>query len=280
MPGTDITTLMTGLARLALEAGEAILRHADASAVLKPDGSPVTAADAAAEAVILAGLARLCPALPVVAEEDSATNGLRAAAATFLLVDPLDGTRDFLNRLPEYTVNIALIEQGAPVAGVVYAPALGCLWLGGPAGAAMADLSPAPSFDAAHLRPIRCRPAPTAGLAALVSRSHNTPQTVAELACWPVIERKVAGSSLKFCQIAQGEGDLYPRLGPTMEWDTAAGDAVLRAAGGLTVTLAGAPLTYGRHADGYRNPHFIAFGDPALVPALHRRNAGPHAADH
>jgi 3'(2'), 5'-bisphosphate nucleotidase len=182
----------------------------------------------------------------------------------FFLVDPLDGTREFIARNGEFTVNVALIDAGVPIAGAVYAPAIGKLWFGGtsaflcevPVGEAL----PEPSA----WRPISARAAP-AKLAALASRSHADPATEAFLSQLPIGERKSAGSSLKFCVIAEGAADVYPRFAPTMEWDTAAGDAVLRAAGGIVLAMDGAPLAYGKYAAALRNGGFVAWGDPALA---------------
>ncbi|MDE2577484.1 MAG: 3'(2'),5'-bisphosphate nucleotidase CysQ [Hyphomicrobiales bacterium] len=254
-------SLTETFARLALAAGAVVMRIYGEGAQVraKPDLSPVCDADEGAEAVIVEGLARAAPHLPIVAEEAVARSGAPAAVARFALVDPLDGTREFIARNGEFTVNIALIEGGAPVAGVVYAPALGALWLGDATGAfacsvaAGADL-PTPG----QRRAIHVRPAPREGAVALCSRSHGDAQTEAYLRDQHIVARRIAGSSVKFCLIAQGDADLYPRFSPTMEWDTAAGDAVLRAAGGMVATLDGAPLTYGK--SGFRNSAFVARG--------------------
>jgi 3'(2'),5'-bisphosphate nucleotidase len=250
-----------------LEAGAVVLEvyRGGFTAEQKADGSPVTEADRRAEAIILKGLARIAPGVPVVAEEEASAGRAPAVGADFFLVDPLDGTKEFL-RGPEsqgeFTVNIALVRQGAPIAGVVYAPARGRLWLGGPDGAAAADV--AGDGRLGPLASIRVRRAPEAGITAVASRSHRDPETDDYLALYPIADLRPAGSSLKFCVVAEGGADLYPRLGPTMEWDTAAGDAVLRAAGGRTVTLEGAPLRYGDVNDmprPFENPSFVALGD-------------------
>lgn len=264
--------LLDALAALALEAGRAILdvRAAGAEAEWKADGSPVTEADARAEAIILAGLERAAPGVPVVAEESVAAGRVPAAARQFFLVDPLDGTKEFLragdDNRGEFTVNIALVRDGAPIAGVVHAPAIDRLWAAGPGGAWAADVDADGRLGAPA--PIAVRPRATDRCVAVASRSHRTPETDAYLALYPVTDFRSAGSSLKFCLVAEGAADLYPRLGRTMEWDTAAGDAVLRAAGGLTTTLDGAPLVYGKRdqaddAD-FANPHFVARGDLEL----------------
>ncbi|MEI9905133.1 MAG: 3'(2'),5'-bisphosphate nucleotidase CysQ [Asticcacaulis sp.] len=250
-----------------LRAGVEILRiYAGNIAVTqKGDSSPVTEADARAEAIILAGLKEIAPDIPVVAEEEAAAGRIPATARQFFLVDPLDGTKEFISKNGEFTVNIALIEDGMPVLGAVYAPALGHLYWGGPDGAFMADIKD--SFPGLA-RPIHVRAIPAHGLTAVGSRSHGGPETEAYLKAFTVAGFEPAGSSLKFCLIARGDADIYPRMGRTMEWDTAAGDAVLRAAGGRVETLDGHPLAYGKRDQpgdtDFANPHFVAFGDPAL----------------
>ncbi len=226
----------------------------------KGDGSPVTVADQRAEAIVCAKLAHAVPPTPVIAEESTSSGKPAAVADRFLLVDPLDGTKEFVARNGEFTINVALIEKGRPIAGAVYAPALGRLWFGGEhAFVCEATLGGSfPSRDA--WRPIKARRAPKA-LAVLASRSHGDSQTEAFLGRLPVGERQTKGSSLKFCAIAEGLADVYPRFGPTMEWDTAAGDAVLRAAGGVVLDPSGTPLAYGKTADHLRNGAFVAWGD-------------------
>ena len=269
-PGDDLNDVAREFARIALAASAPVLRHyaQGATARLKLDQSPVTAADEEAEAMIMEALARTFPGVPVVAEEACARNGIpHLALPEAIFVDPLDGTREFLAHNGEFTINIGLVRHGNPVAGVVYAPAFGRLWWGG-AKAFAAHLrhdQPLPPPDACH--PLHTRP-PAAPLTVLESRSHQTPQAKAALASLaPVIARPM-GSSIKFCLIASGEADVCLRFGPTMEWDTAAGDAILRAAGGLTVTADGAPLTYGKVTEGLRNRGFIAWGDPAAMRDL------------
>ena len=254
------------LARAALEAGPAVMEEyaRGSGARTKADGSPVTLADERAEAIIRARLNALAPQTPIVAEEAAAAGAPLEIGARFFLVDPLDGTKEFISRNGEFTINIALIEAGAPVAGAVYAPAQNRLWFGG----ATAFVCEAPVGGelpgAAVWRQLRTRAAPV-GLVALASRSHGDPQTEAFLARLPIAERKSAGSSLKFCVIAEGGADVYPRFAPTMEWDTAAGDAVLRAAGGMVLHAGGAPLAYGKIGSGLRNGGFVAFGDLSLA---------------
>jgi len=253
--------LLQSLIYTAQRAGGAIMSvYATNFAVQdKADASPVTAADEAAEKIILADLAVIAPEVPVVAEESVAAGKVPVIAERFFLVDPLDGTREFISRRDEFTVNVALIEQGEPVLGVVFAPARRELYWGdvrqGKAGHIDADPDGTmPSMGTA----IRARAVPAAGLTAVASRSHRTPETDTFLANYPVAEFRSIGSSLKFCLVAIGEADLYPRLGPTMEWDTAAGHAVLSAAGGVVTTLEGEPFRYGK--PGFRNGNFVAWG--------------------
>lgn len=249
--------LRSAIRVLAIEAGRAILQIYGGdilAATIKDDGSPVTAADAAAEVIILKGLRDLTPDIPVIAEEaHSAGCCPTSGGDRFWLVDPLDGTREFLNRSGEFTVNIALVEHGRSVLGVVHAPALGRTFCGRVGGGAMLDDSDQPT------RTITARPRPAAGAVVVASRRHGDADRLrAFLADMPVAEEKCVGSSLKFCLIAAGEADIYPRFGRTMEWDTAAGHAVLNAAGGSVEMEDGAPLCYGK--PGFENTDFIAFG--------------------
>lgn len=262
---------------LALHLGE-ICRHAGGlilaavargfNVYRKQDGSSYTDADVEAERYILEALAAHFPGIPVVAEEESAARSETGASISavplppaFFLVDPLDGTRDFAKGGLEYTVNIAAIVDSAPVAGAVYAPADQSLWVGGTRALALKISPQAPKPSAAAFREIRSRIRPADGITALASRRHGDGRTAAFLERLPVRERLSASSSVKFCIIAEGLADIYPRFGPTMEWDTAAGDAVLRAAGGIVVDETGAPLTYGRTHDNHVNGPFIAWGD-------------------
>ncbi len=251
---------------LAVLAGAVIMKIYNGAVIetrLKNDKSPVSDADEQAEALLLAELRRLYPQLPVIAEESAARGETPRHEGAFLLVDPLDGTREFIARRKEFTVNVALVENGAPCAGAIYAPALGELWLGG-AGAFAVSVAPgAPLPPRAEWRPLRTRPRPGGGMTALMSRSHLDDETRDFVARHGIADALQAGSSLKFCRIAEGVADVYPRFGPTMEWDTAAGDAILRAAGGVTVAPGGGPFLYGKTAQGYRNGPFIAWGDPA-----------------
>ena len=254
MTPLDLSALLAAIVPIAEDAGRATLLHyGTTQATAKSDGSPVTAADQAAEDIILPRLRALTPDIPVVSEEE-ASNGLTpdVTGARFWLVDPLDGTKEFISGNGEFTVNIALIENGAPVLGVVVIPARAQTFAG--AGPGTATLT-----DAHGTRPIATRATPEAGLTVVGSRSHGDGPAMDEfLAGRAVATFRAAGSSLKLCLIAAGEADLYPRLGTTMEWDIAAGHAVLAAAGGRITTVQGAPFTYGKPE--YRNPHFAAYG--------------------
>jgi 3'(2'), 5'-bisphosphate nucleotidase len=255
--------LLHGLIALALDAGRVILEFYEGGAkvTLKPDASPVTSADLAAEAIILAGLKSLAPEIPVIAEEAVARGAMPKAARQFFLVDPLDGTKEFISRNGEFTVNIALIEAGQPVAGVVYAPAIGRLFWGeqGKGAAEVVVADPKAQEPPREGRRIAAQLAVTgAPIKVVASRSHRDGETDRFLASLGDCEIVSAGSSVKFCLVASGEAQLYPRFGRTMEWDTAAGHAVLAAAGGTVVTADGAPLLYGKEAEGFANPPFIA----------------------
>ncbi len=249
------------LTAVALQAGRIIMEiyEHNPEARLKDDRTPVTEADTAAEAHILAELARLCPEIPVVSEEAAAEGKIPEVAELFFLVDPLDGTREFLSRNGEFTVNIGLIAEGLAVAGIIYTPASGRMFRGRVGeGAEQAEIMPSGSLGDARWQPIAVRTAEAGRLIAVASRSHRDERTTAYLEEHGVSETKSAGSSLKFCLLAAGEADLYPRMGRTMEWDTAAGQAILSAAGGSVVTEAGDLLTYGKKERGFDNPHFIA----------------------
>jgi 3'(2'), 5'-bisphosphate nucleotidase len=253
----DAERLLPEIVKLAERAAAVILDHyrGDAAVQVKADASPVTAADEAAEAVILAGLAALTPDIPVVAEETVAAGRIpQLGDGPFWLVDPLDGTKEFISKNGEFTVNIALIEGEDPVLGVVLAPALSKVWWGARGHGAMAR----GGEDGARPRRIAVRPWPDQPVA-VASRSHADPHTEAFLDAAGVRERISAGSSLKFCLVAEGKADLYPRFGRTMEWDTAAGHAVLSAAGGRVTTRDGAAFVYRK--PGFENPGFIARSD-------------------
>ena len=234
---------------------------------LKADGSPWSAADVEAENLIIAALAERFPGIAVIAEERA--QGAEPAARKaehFFLVDPLDGTRDFLAGTPDYSVNIALVAGDRPVAAALAAPGLGRVWWAGAAASEAAIVAGRPEAG----RPVHARPAPEAGLVALGSRRHGDPETDACLAALPVRETRQVGSALKFGLIAAGEADIYVRCGPTMEWDTAAGDHIVAAAGGCVVVPGGGPIRYGQHGPDHRNGPFAALGDPALAPRLAR----------
>jgi len=244
------------IADIARAAGEVIMAiYATDFAVRgKSDASPVTEADERAEAVIVHRLRALTPDIPIVAEEAVAAGQVPEVGRRFWLVDPLDGTREFASRNGEFTVNIALIDSGVPVLGVVLAPAIGRLFAGASGHGAVAE-------QAGQRRAIRCRAVPAEGLTVVSSRSHGDAAALdAFLAGRRVAASVNAGSSLKLCLVAAGEADLYPRFGRTMEWDIAAGHAVLLAAGGRVCTLQGEPLRYGK--PGFENPHFVAEGLP------------------
>ncbi|HXK54250.1 MAG TPA: 3'(2'),5'-bisphosphate nucleotidase CysQ [Hyphomicrobiales bacterium] len=259
--------MISDIASAALAAGRAILdiERSGFHIAEKGDRSPVTEADARAEEIILARLRALAPHIEIISEEDSASGLPKSAPQRFFLVDPLDGTREFIAGNGEYTVNIALIENGRPVLGAVLAPASGLLFVGD--GARGAFEASAPDADAeaasrARWRPISARPPRRDGLCALASRSHRDIGTENYLREIAATEITCIGSSLKFCWLASGKADLYPRFGPTMEWDTAAGQAVLEAAGGAVLNIDDTPLRYGKAGQGFRNPPFIARGKP------------------
>jgi 3'(2'),5'-bisphosphate nucleotidase len=262
----DRNELLRGLADAAVAAGAAIMAiyDSDFAVEMKQDASPVTAADAAGEAVILEALAKLAPDIPVVAEVEAAAGRIPDTDGRFFLVDPLDGTKEFISRNGDFTVNIALIEDHAPSLGVVFAPVEGRLYLGdvrtGEAWSAAVD----PLGAIGAWEPLAIRKAPAGGLAAVASRSHNSPATEAYLDQFDIASRVSRGSSLKICMVARGEADLYPRLAPTMEWDIAAGDAVLRAAGGTLSAPDGSPMAYGKPR--FFNPGFVAAGDVRTPP--------------
>jgi 3'(2'), 5'-bisphosphate nucleotidase len=237
---------------------------------IKSDLSPVTAADHAAEAVLLEGLARLLPGLPIISEEAAYRNRPDSIGGDFTLVDPLDGTRELLAGRDEFTVNVGIVRGGCPVLGIIAAPARGLIWRtahGG--GAERIRLHPGAPADAAQdATPIRSRSFQGGGLIGAISRSHLDPQTQALLARLPKVERVASGSAIKLCWVAEGTADLYPRLAPTHEWDVAAGHAIVVAAGGALTTADGNPLSYGRVAQDFIVPGFIAWGDPTAPAKL------------
>jgi len=254
--------LLPGLLQIARRAGEAVMSiyATDAKVRLKDDATPVTEADIVAEDIILAGLEKLAPGVPVVSEESVAAGHVPALQDEFFLVDPLDGTREFLNRNGEFTVNIALIVKTMPALGVVFAPALPRLfWAEGGSGAFEAAPTSASGGIPDGRRLAACA-VPARNLRVVASRSHRDSLTENWIRNCDTGRLVFAGSSLKFCVIAAGEADVYPRFGRTMEWDTAAGHAVLLAAGGKVLIEGKTPLTYGKVEVGFANPAFIASG--------------------
>jgi 3'(2'), 5'-bisphosphate nucleotidase len=255
---TDATEGLLGpLTDIAHRAGQAILAVyvTDFEVERKADRSPLTEADLAAHRCIVDGLGTLTPDIPVLSEESGEIPFTRRRRwPVYWLVDPLDGTREFVKRNGEFTVNIALIQNGRPIIGVVHAPALERTWLGCEGVGAF-------RIGAGNGRErIRTRPAPEGELKVVASRSHASKEVERLLQGLGEYERVPRGSSLKFCVLAEGGADFYPRLGPTSEWDTAAGQAVLEAAGGAVVDLEGRPLRYNRE-ESLLNPHFLAYGD-------------------
>jgi len=252
MPAPSPSLLI--LARMAAAAGAVIMRHyGNCDARAKSDNSPVTDADHEAEALILKELAAAFPGVPVVAEEEVAAGRTAQIEDHFFLVDPLDGTREFLSGNGEFTVNIGEVKGGVPVMGVVHAPAKGRMFLGARNEGAFETTQALALF-----KPIAVRPAPADGIVAVGSRSHNDAATEEFLKQFAVRQFVSAGSSLKFCLVAAGEADLYARAGRTMEWDTAAGHAVLLAAGGTMTRWDRTAFTYGK--PGFENPAFAAKG--------------------
>ena len=255
----NATALGTSLCDIAHRAGREILAvyGGDFAVLDKDDGSPVTEADTRAERVILDGLAQCAPGIAVVAEESVTAGEVPdIAGKPFFLVDPLDGTREFISRNGEFTVNIALVEDGVPTAGVVHLPALDeTFWTAG-------DGTAWRVRGGGAVARIGCR-RPGSRLVAITSRSHRSAETDAWLERFEIAEILSAGSSLKLCRIAEGLADLYPRLGRTMEWDIAAGHAIVKAAGGCVENLDGSPLVYGK--PGFENPHVVARGLPPEV---------------
>ena len=245
--------IVTAVEQAAAAALAVYRRHLDSGCAVrtKGDGSPLTEADLLVDRMLGEALATIAPDIPVVTEERAESHEIDAPR--FFLVDPVDGTKEFIRGTDEWTINVGLIEDGVPTLGVIAAPALGRLFA--------ADAEGAWQERGGRRETLRVRPRPDTAPACVASRSHRTPETDAILDANGAGEIVAAGSSLKFCLVASGEADLYPRLGPTMEWDTAAGDAILRAAGGRVRALNGGalgPMRYGK--PGWRNPHFVADG--------------------
>jgi 3'(2'), 5'-bisphosphate nucleotidase len=270
-PGSTIgrdaaAALMEPLTDLVIEAGNAILavnRHV-MQIDGKTDGSPVTEADLAADRIICDGLARLAPEIPTLSEE-CVPLGKPPDDGSFFLVDPLDGTKEFVAGRREFTVNLALVTNGVPLLGIIGAPALGLIWRGlvgrGAERLTVGDAS------ARTAEPIRTRriPEPGAPWIVAVSRSHGDPRTEAFIESRPGAIRHALGSAVKFGRVAEGGADIYPRLAPTCEWDIAAGHAIVTAAGGKITGAKGSDLYFGRGREDFIVPEFIAWGDPAAA---------------
>lgn len=255
----DYQALVTTFRRLALEAGDVIMdiyNSDDFDVKVKSDDSPVTAADEAADALISDGLRAAFPDIALVTEEQAASHG--ETATTFIIVDPLDGTKEFIHRRGDFTVNIALVEDGVPTRGVVYAPAKDRLFYTLGTGRTVEETGPFSKDAAGETTEISVSDPDNSALLVVASKSHRDAATDAYINKYEVADSKSAGSSLKFCLVATGEADLYPRLGRTMEWDTAAGHAVLSGAGGRVVLFDDhSDLAYGKA--GFGNPFFIAY---------------------
>lgn len=279
-PATGRNDVLDVIKAIALDAGTVIMDvyRRGFSVAIKADSSPLTEADTLAEALIVERLGASFPDIAVIAEEAVANGHAPACGERFFLVDPLDGSKEFIARNGEFTVNIALIENGMPVAGVVHAPALGRIWWGqaglGAWAGEVADgviVSPVP---------VLVRTTPASGPTLVGSRSHGAERQDERLKPFATAAFATVGSSLKFCLVAEGGADLYPRFSRTMEWDTAAGDAILRAAGGQVLDLSGAPLRYGKrnqgHDSDFANSHFWAIGDGVYAETILRPEAGRH----
>ena len=261
----DFDRLVSVMRRLALEAGDRIMQIYDSpdfEVKTKSDASPVTEADEAADALIAEGLAEAFPQIALVTEEQAASH--TQSVKTFLIVDPLDGTKEFVQRRGDFTVNIAYVENGLPLRGVVYAPAKKRLFYTLADGRSVEELGAFDKETVGEQKPISVSMPDNRALMVVASKSHRDAATDDYIARYAVADMTSAGSSLKFCLVATGEADLYPRLGRTMEWDTAAGDAVLRGAGGEMVRFDDhAPFTYGK--EGFANPFFIAYAPGVML---------------
>ena len=259
MKPMKLASLTEVMRKLALEAGDVIMEiyaSPDFDIRSKSDDSPVTAADEAADALISAGLREAFPDVPLVTEEQAQSHTVKAS--TFLIVDPLDGTKEFINRRGDFTVNIAYVVDGSPVRGIVYAPARDRLFYTDASGNAVEEVGPFDKETAGVTKEIRVSTPDNAKLLVVASKSHRDQATDDYINKYNVEDMRSAGSSLKFCLVATGEADIYPRVGRTMEWDTAAGHAVLAGAGGDVVRFDDhQPLRYGK--EGFANPFFIAY---------------------
>lgn len=263
----EAVKLLEDLTRIVARACAEIRAYSPTTAQqrVKPDQSPVTIADEVSEATILKGLARLLPGVPVISEESDQGKQSVDIGMSFLVLDPLDGTREFIAGRDEFTVNLAIITRGIPIAGVIAAPARHLLWRG-VIGEKVERLRLL-ADGADNARAIYTRTWPNRGAVAAVSRSHLDSDTEAFIATLGPITRNASGSAIKFCQIAEGSADVYPRFGTTCEWDIAAGHALVVAAGGKVTGPDGSPLIYGRATESFRVPAFIAWGDPAKAAA-------------
>jgi 3'(2'), 5'-bisphosphate nucleotidase len=260
--------LMDPLTALVAKAGTAILSVNRNRMMIggKIDGSPVTEADLASDRIIAEGLARLCPDIPVLSEE-RVHLATPPYAGSFFVIDPLDGTKEFIAGRDEFTINLAIVTDGVPLFGIVGAPALGSIWRG-LVGHGAQRLTVAPDASVGTAEPIRTRRFPSHGSPwiAAVSRSHGDSRSDAFIDNRPGAVRKPLGSAVKFCRIAEGGADIYPRLAPTGEWDVAAGHALVAAAGGKVTDERGAALRFGESREGFLVPEFIAWGDPTAAP--------------
>lgn len=272
---STLASMIVHFEDLAVKAGAVIMPFYEngCETMIKDDDSPVTAADHAAEAIILAGLRASYPDIPVVAEEEICAGHMpEALGRRFFLVDPLDGTREFINQRSDFTVNIALIEDGYPIAGTVFAPVRGELFSGFGSTATFVEVNKESQGERVALQVNGKAKAEVA----VASRSHRTPETDEFLETHQITDCVSVGSSLKFCLLAKGDADIYPRFGRTMEWDTAAGDAVLRAAGGVTTCSDGSVFTYGKqdqtHDSPFANPFFISWATQ-IIPDMKSEGA-------
>jgi 3'(2'), 5'-bisphosphate nucleotidase len=260
--------LMDALTALVAKAGAAILSVNRGRMTIegKVDGSPVTAADLASDRIIAEGLARLCPDVPVLSEE-RVHLATPPYAGSLFVIDPLDGTKEFIAGRDEFTINLAIVTNGVPLFGIVGAPALGSIWRG-LVGHGAERLAVTPDGNVGAAEPIATRPFPERGSPwiAAVSRSHGDSRSDEFIDSRPGAVRKTLGSAVKFCAVAEGGADIYPRLAPTGEWDVAAGHALVAAAGGKVTDALGAPLRFGESPEGFLVPEFIAWGDPAAAP--------------
>ena len=272
LPG-EAVGLLDDLTRIVARACAEIRKVSPATAArrLKPDQSPVTAADEISETVILEGLARLLPGIPVISEESAPDMPIAGLDMSFLVADPLDGTREFIAGRDEFTVNLGIITRGVPIAGIIAAPERGQVWRGvvGEKAERLRLLADGANDAVA----IHTRRWPDAGAVAAVSRSHLDAGTEAFLASLGPLTRNASGSAIKFCQVAEGSVDIYPRLATTCEWDVAAGHALVVAAGGKVMSPQGSPLAYGRTAEKFRVPAFIAWGDAGKAAAVRARGS-------